>query len=482
MARAVICKGDPTSHGGEVLEGNETATIDGRPIALQGHRTYCPLCKGYFPISDGLDFHSFGGIGTAVEGMKTACGALLIATQHYMTVEDSVGVGESAPDDAGAEGDARVAADALAVAENGSRKLRAGTISQTNSSADLRNMVYKNLPTGTRLLVQAQESPTAGAGNTANQPQNQRTELDPAEVRIEQDRASIRRIFRAEGLPVAEEYTAGVRLLRSYGYRAGALETELADRHLTIDQQAACLRGNTLDAIEFARVSAAAMADAPLDELRERSALFAQQEGGQITRVINGVNRTVVFQFDATAATLANGIGVGFEEARGKTNWEVYHGAVDAAFETEGVVSMRFNGLWRPSYDFFTSYYANSQSPAFSGMTIAQRAAARNRVTTLAGITAGSRWSSQHTRGRAIDIDRLNGAVINNGATADSRVIRAREPAIMANFTESLWATDARSLLTPWRIYPGRAPAVFNANIAEPGDQYNHRNHIHYGQ
>lgn len=30
MARAVICKGDPTSHGGQVLEGSAEATIDGR--------------------------------------------------------------------------------------------------------------------------------------------------------------------------------------------------------------------------------------------------------------------------------------------------------------------------------------------------------------------------------------------------------------------------------------------------------------------
>jgi uncharacterized Zn-binding protein involved in type VI secretion len=91
MARAVICKGDPTSHGGKVLEGNENATCMGKPIALKGHQTYCPLCKGQFPIAEGLGHHSFGGIGTVVEGMKTACGATLIATQHVMTVDDGGG-------------------------------------------------------------------------------------------------------------------------------------------------------------------------------------------------------------------------------------------------------------------------------------------------------------------------------------------------------------------------------------------------------
>ncbi|NVD98372.1 PAAR domain-containing protein [Massilia sp. BJB1822] len=96
MARAIICKGDPTSHGGQVLEGSADATIDGRPIALRGHLTYCPLCKGKFPISEGLVFHTFGGLGTAVEGMKTGCGAILIATQHQMTVDDQPGASTTA--------------------------------------------------------------------------------------------------------------------------------------------------------------------------------------------------------------------------------------------------------------------------------------------------------------------------------------------------------------------------------------------------
>ena len=80
VMRAVICKDDPTSHGGKVLEGNEFATTDGRLIAQKGHMTYCPQCKGNFPIAEGLDFHTYAGLGTAVEGMKTACGAELIAT------------------------------------------------------------------------------------------------------------------------------------------------------------------------------------------------------------------------------------------------------------------------------------------------------------------------------------------------------------------------------------------------------------------
>lgn len=80
MMRAVICKGDPTSHGGKVIEGDETSTFEGRAISSKGHMTYCPKCKGTYAIVEGMEFHSFFGEGTAVEDMKTACGAKLIAT------------------------------------------------------------------------------------------------------------------------------------------------------------------------------------------------------------------------------------------------------------------------------------------------------------------------------------------------------------------------------------------------------------------
>lgn len=103
--RAVICKDDPTSHGGVVLEGNMHVRTQGRPIASRGHMTQCPQCKGTFPIVEGLAFHSYAGIGTAVEGMKTACGAILIATttKGFMMIDDGGGtVAAAAPFAAGA--------------------------------------------------------------------------------------------------------------------------------------------------------------------------------------------------------------------------------------------------------------------------------------------------------------------------------------------------------------------------------------------
>lgn len=96
--RAIICKGDTTSHGGRVLEGTENATIDGKPVAGVGHKVLCPLCKGAFPILPDLLArrypHRIHERDTAVEGMRTACGAVLIASQSNSTIEDT---GEADP-------------------------------------------------------------------------------------------------------------------------------------------------------------------------------------------------------------------------------------------------------------------------------------------------------------------------------------------------------------------------------------------------
>ena len=83
--RALILVGDSTSHGGVVLECADTNTLDGRAIAYVGHGVSCPKCKGDFPIlPDGSGGHVLpwiGGLNVAVEGMQTACGATLIASQ-----------------------------------------------------------------------------------------------------------------------------------------------------------------------------------------------------------------------------------------------------------------------------------------------------------------------------------------------------------------------------------------------------------------
>ena len=87
MSGEIIRLGDPTSHGGVVIEGSVSDICMGKPIAYVGHMTACPKCKGSFPIAEGALTTTFYGKGVALAGMKTACGASLVATQFTDCVE-----------------------------------------------------------------------------------------------------------------------------------------------------------------------------------------------------------------------------------------------------------------------------------------------------------------------------------------------------------------------------------------------------------
>ena len=91
--RAIIRKGDPTSHGGKVIEGSEVDLVEGKPAAFVGHKVSCPKCKGIHEIIEGAPLTTFYGKGVALDGMKTSCGATLIATQFATTVEYGSGGG-----------------------------------------------------------------------------------------------------------------------------------------------------------------------------------------------------------------------------------------------------------------------------------------------------------------------------------------------------------------------------------------------------
>jgi uncharacterized Zn-binding protein involved in type VI secretion len=87
MAGEIIRLGDSTSHGGIVIEGSPFDICMGKPIAYIGHKVQCPKCKGIFPIAEGAPTTTFYGKGVALAGMRTACGAVLIASQFTDTVE-----------------------------------------------------------------------------------------------------------------------------------------------------------------------------------------------------------------------------------------------------------------------------------------------------------------------------------------------------------------------------------------------------------
>ncbi|WP_233827629.1 PAAR domain-containing protein [Paraburkholderia sp. ZP32-5] len=87
VARAKIRVGDKTSHGGTVIEGFPEMQCYGKPIAGLGHAVTCPKCSGHHQIVEGVASFSFKGTPIALEGMKTSCGAVLIASQHLDLVE-----------------------------------------------------------------------------------------------------------------------------------------------------------------------------------------------------------------------------------------------------------------------------------------------------------------------------------------------------------------------------------------------------------
>jgi uncharacterized Zn-binding protein involved in type VI secretion len=94
--KAIIRVGDRTSHGGIVVEGHQFLIIHGKPAAGVGHRVHGPKCSGSPVIVEGAMNTSMMGISIAVEGMKTSCGATLIASQITDTIEVGLGSGARA--------------------------------------------------------------------------------------------------------------------------------------------------------------------------------------------------------------------------------------------------------------------------------------------------------------------------------------------------------------------------------------------------
>lgn len=141
----IIRQGDPTSHGGTVLEGSFTDICHGKPIAYMGHKVSCPLCKGTFPIIEGVATTTFYGKGIAVAGMKTACGAALIATQFTDTVEWSSGGG-------GAPGSTATASPAPA-ATAASSSSPSGPLGGSSTAGSTANGIYDEQPELPRLVA-----------------------------------------------------------------------------------------------------------------------------------------------------------------------------------------------------------------------------------------------------------------------------------------------------------------------------------------
>lgn len=79
MSRRIIVVGDAIDHGGEVVTGSSTDCIDGRAIACVGDEVECRR-HGRTSIAEGCAHASIEGRAIALEGHRTACGARLIGS------------------------------------------------------------------------------------------------------------------------------------------------------------------------------------------------------------------------------------------------------------------------------------------------------------------------------------------------------------------------------------------------------------------
>ncbi|WP_186648042.1 PAAR domain-containing protein [Fluviispira vulneris] len=79
MQKGIVVEGDPLSNGGVVVKGTGTY-VDGFKIALEGDLIHC-ASHGFGAISEGDSNIKIDGRGIALEGHKTSCGCSLIAEQ-----------------------------------------------------------------------------------------------------------------------------------------------------------------------------------------------------------------------------------------------------------------------------------------------------------------------------------------------------------------------------------------------------------------
>ncbi|EYU13434.1 MULTISPECIES: PAAR domain-containing protein [Photorhabdus] len=84
----VIRQGDRTSHGGSVLAGDDSFKVLGKGVARINDPVSCPKCGGHQTIAEGTPT----AVGTnkqklALAGMKTSCGATLIASQTSFQIK-----------------------------------------------------------------------------------------------------------------------------------------------------------------------------------------------------------------------------------------------------------------------------------------------------------------------------------------------------------------------------------------------------------
>ena len=100
-----IVVGDRTSHGGTVISGDMTCTIDGQPVSRIGDKVYCPRCmKSTVIVSSRFPTVSALGQNLAYDQDATSCGALIYSRHNGHAGWNADGDNRAVPADVEAVG------------------------------------------------------------------------------------------------------------------------------------------------------------------------------------------------------------------------------------------------------------------------------------------------------------------------------------------------------------------------------------------
>ena len=85
MSLSIAVVGDATDHGGRIITGSATHTIDGKPIARLHDLVNCPQRypdgrpHGVNKITEAHSTLTVGGMPVALHGHRTECGCTLVS-------------------------------------------------------------------------------------------------------------------------------------------------------------------------------------------------------------------------------------------------------------------------------------------------------------------------------------------------------------------------------------------------------------------
>ncbi|WP_027800703.1 PAAR domain-containing protein [Paraburkholderia dilworthii] len=86
MVRQVIVVGDSLApHGGTVMTGSDTDSVDGKAIARKGDLVNC-AGHGVNPIAEGDKSSVFTGKPVALHGHRAECGCTLVSHAGTLTI------------------------------------------------------------------------------------------------------------------------------------------------------------------------------------------------------------------------------------------------------------------------------------------------------------------------------------------------------------------------------------------------------------